>query len=459
MANSTTDYEPGSLVARVLAKVEKKKKKKEGRLPKLTAVIDLLTNQSDQWMDLFAWDSFSLRLILNRPIPGFEHRPGPYPRPFRETPDLLNITYSIQKFGELDVGKDTVYDAVMAVASEASFDPAIEYHNSLKWDGIPRAETWLINIMGAEDTPLNRAIGPKWLIGAVARVREPGCLVKNIIVLESAQDFGKSSALAALAVRKEWFLDHIPDLQNKDALIQTVGKWIIEFAEFDTLGRAANSRVKAFLSTRVDTFRSPYGKTAEDHPRRWTGAATINPSNNGYLSDETGNVRFWTVECAVGWHRSQRVNLDVLETIRDQLWAEANHRYHKEEHWWLDTEPLRDDQKSRSTERVQIDAREQMVRAFLTPKVKWTTPSAVMMACHIPVERQDRATQIAFGSIVAHIGWKKYRWTNGPRGTGSYYFPPEAAIPRIYAANMATTNQSSGEPEPGLESMDPSIPI
>jgi predicted P-loop ATPase len=75
---------------------------------------------------------------------------------------------------------------------------------------------------------------------------------------------------------------------------------IIEFSQFHTRTTYTASKVKSFLSRRIDAYRSPYGRITEDHPRQCITAATINPSAHGYLINDTGNVRFWCVVRAVG---------------------------------------------------------------------------------------------------------------------------------------------------------------
>ena len=59
------------------------------------------------------------------------------------------------------------------------------------------------------------------------------------------------------------------------------------------------------------------------HPQSDTG--------EGYLKDPTGARRFWPAECAA------ETDLEGLKRDRDQLWAEAVHRYKAGMPWWLET--------------------------------------------------------------------------------------------------------------------------
>lgn len=67
-----------------------------------------------------------------------------------------------------------INQAVHRLCIENSFNPVLDYLNGLTWDGKPRLDTWLSTYLGADDDPLNRAMGRKVLIAAVRRVRVPG---------------------------------------------------------------------------------------------------------------------------------------------------------------------------------------------------------------------------------------------------------------------------------------------
>src|SRR5690606_16427791 len=104
------------------------------------------------------------------------------------------------------------------VARERCFHPVRDYLDRLAWDGVARIDTWLATYLGAPDSDYGRAVGPRWLISAVARIYTPGCKADCAIVLEGPQGIGKSSALRALA--GPWFSDRLSELGSKDAAIE-----------------------------------------------------------------------------------------------------------------------------------------------------------------------------------------------------------------------------------------------
>jgi predicted P-loop ATPase len=100
---------------------------------------------------------------------------------------------------DFDAGKDNIADAATELCLENRFDPIVDYLDSLDWDGTPRLDAWLITYLGADDTPINRAIGKLTLVAAVRRARKPGCKFDHILVLEGSEGTMKSTSIVVLA--------------------------------------------------------------------------------------------------------------------------------------------------------------------------------------------------------------------------------------------------------------------
>ena len=211
--------------------------------------------------------------------------------------------------------KEYFWDVVEDTARRNSFHPVCDYLDALQWDGEPRLDTWLTTYGHADDTPYTRAVGALTLLAAVRRVRQPGCKFDEMPVLESEQGKNKSSALAVLAVREDWFTDDLPLNQDTQRIIERMaGRWIVEAAELKGRRKGDVEHLKAFLSRRVDRARLAYGRLPVEVPRQSVIIGTTN--SDRYLRDGTGNRRFWPVK--VG-----QFDLDGLRRDRDQLWAEA----------------------------------------------------------------------------------------------------------------------------------------
>ena len=148
--------------------------------------------------------------------------------------------------------------------------------------------------LGAEDTPLNAAIGRIVLIAAVRRVREPGVKFDTILVLEGEQGVGKSTVIRVLAGSENFSDQDILTLDGKAQMELLEGVWLYELCELEGLSRAETSKVKAFASRSVDHGRPAYARFKETRPRQCVFVGTTN--DDQYLRDMTGNRRFWPVK-------------------------------------------------------------------------------------------------------------------------------------------------------------------
>lgn len=211
-----------------------------------------------------------------------------------------------------------VVEAVTLVAREASFHPVREYLDGLVWDGVDRTSTWLIDYLGAADTPLNRIFAERFLTAAVSRVMRPGCKVDQCLVLHGKQGVGKSLVPRILA-GDDWFSDSDIDLGSKDKYQQLDGTWIYEIAELQSFKGRASTAVKAFITSQSDSYRRPFGRFKATVPRQTVFVGTTN--DDDFLDDPTGSRRFWVV--SVG----EVLDLEGLMAVRDQLWAQACEHY------------------------------------------------------------------------------------------------------------------------------------
>jgi hypothetical protein len=210
-------------------------------------------------------------------------------------------------------------ETIIDIGQRNSYHPVLDYLKSLSWDGVPRIEKWLIDHGDVADTELNRAISRLMLVAAVRRVRHPGCKFDEMLVLvDPTQGTDKSSLLAALCPRREWFSDSVHlGSRDREAIEEMAGRWIIEVSELEGIGKRDVEAVKKFLSKTVDSGRMAYGHFTIDWPRQCVIFGTTNVET--FLRDSTGNRRFWPVVVR------KRFNVAGLIAIRDQLWAEAAH--------------------------------------------------------------------------------------------------------------------------------------
>ncbi len=400
-------------------------KTKEGT-PKaiLANAITMLRFHRD-WEGVLAFNDFSLYTVTKKPTE-WQKSAGAN---WTDYDDSLTANW-LQHFGVL-VNSKVAGEAVQTVAKENRFHPVKDYLKSVTWDGTLRLERWLITYLGAEDTDFIRAIGPRWLVSAVARIFRPGCQVDHTLLLEGPQGIRKSTALRILA-SDEWFADHISELGSKDSRIELHGKWVFEIGELDRVRRGELERVKAFLTARTDHFRVPYGRRAEDVPRSCVFAASTNDQTP--LTDESGNRRFWPVRCGA-------IDTQALTRDRDQLWAEAYKRYQEGSPWWLDTQELNDAARKEQDQRYDVGVWDEVILAWLDdPKQRSETDGAqlpiepfdstrdavtitdlLVHAIGKPVDRCTQADRNQVARCLIHDGWTRKRYGAGDR-RGKWFY-------------------------------------
>lgn len=206
---------------------------------------------------------------------------------------------------------------VTKVARENAFHPPREYLQALPQGEFENlTEEWLIRFAGAEDSLYTRAVSRIVLVAAVRRIRQPGCLFQEMLILETPeQGKSKSRALCALAVNDEWFTDEFSLHADSRKMMETTsGKWIIEAGELRGMSQGDHNALKQYLSRRSDRARLAYGRKPREIRRQFIVIGTTNDLQ--YLKDQSGNRRYWPV-------RVKQFDVEALTEYRDRLWAEA----------------------------------------------------------------------------------------------------------------------------------------
>lgn len=327
---------------------------------------------------MLAYDVFSMKTVAVIPPP-WEFDPQHFVQRGWTPHDDLLVTEHLQRLG-IPIKPQTAAQAVEVVARESSFHPVLDYLGSLVWDRRPRLDRWLTEYIGAEETPYTQSIGRSALIGAVARISNPGCKVDTVPIIEGRQGLGKSSAARILF--DPWFSDDLADLGGKDAAMQTQGAWLIEISELDAMTRSEVSRIKAFVSRATDRFRPPYGVRVIESPRSCVFWGTTNSET--YLKDETGGRRFWPIKAG-------SIDVGGLQQSRDQLWAEAVQLYRAGAAWWIVNPEAQRIADGEQTARYQGDPWDEAIGEYLKTVADVSVAEILRDVLHIEIGRQTQA--------------------------------------------------------------------
>ena len=229
-------------------------------------------------------------------------------------------------------GREALAGALDLVTSMHSFHPVRDWLSGLVWDGRPRLDTMLCTYLGAEDTPLVRAMTRKHFTAAVARVMTPGCKYDHVLTLIGPEGIGKSTQIRTMG--RDWYDDSVTSIDGKEGMDQLRGKWLIEMGELTNYKKSTSEAYKAFLSKQEDVYRPAYARKAEVYPRQCVFFATTNET--AFLKGDTGNRRFWTVDC--GLKPPEMSVWDDLPRESEQIWAEALTRFRQGEPLYLSSE-------------------------------------------------------------------------------------------------------------------------
>lgn len=317
--------------------------------------------------------------------------------------------YTTQRSKGIEFPISTIEEAILIVSSDRIYHPVRDYLSHLRWDKTPRLSKWLYSYCGAPDSPYVEVIGRKTLIAAVARVFSPGIKFDHTLVLEGKQGIGKSTVVKILG--GEWAGDMFLDPKNKDSVDAMRGKWIIELSELDDPRyKRTLPALKAFLTRTKDRVRLAYARNSKDFPRQCVFIGTINPDGVGYLSDTTGNRRFWPVYCA-------EIFMDGLMRDKDQLFAEAVDAYRKGEPLHITSRSILKDAEIEVQQRVEEDPWLEVIGnwdATVSDEVERVTTKYIYeVQLAGSIKNITRSEQIRIGKILRAFGWEKKRDAQG----------------------------------------------
>lgn len=341
------------------------------------------------------------------------------------------------------------------------FNPVIEFIGKAdEWDGTPRLDTLLIDYLGAEDTPLNRAISRKVFVAAVARAINPGCKFDYCLVLQGEQGAGKSTFISVMA--GNWLGSLSLSAGAKEQCETLTASWIVEIPELKGMRQADTDTIKDLISRQSDDYRAAYARKRNNNARHCIFIASTN--DNNFLKDTTGNRRFWVVPIKGNGNPGRWAK--QLTANRAQIWREARYYYEQGEELYLSEElereakaiqndfteaahdPLRDylqqwldiliwpNWESYSPDRrkayyVQYDDTEPITKGS---KLRDTiTICEIRSECPFP--RLDKYTDRQIGAILKSLEWEYiskakriagYKMDSGKNKLSRYYKRPES---------------------------------
>lgn len=207
-------------------------------------------------------------------------------------------------------------DHLNMIAWENPYHPIVAALKHTPWDGVKRLDDF-IHTIKAENQEIADVLIKTWMVSAIAACHsESGFSSHGVLTLLGDQGVGKTSWIKKLdpigcnAVKEAGILDPT----EKDSIIGLSRFWIVELGEVDATFRKADiARLKSFITSDNDTVRLHYARHDTKLVRRTVYIATVNVKS--FLSDPTGNRRWWTINVLSCDYKH---DFDML-----QVWAEV----------------------------------------------------------------------------------------------------------------------------------------
>ena len=319
--------------------------------------------------------------------------------------------------------KQTLDDCLVLIEDENRFNPVEEMLLSQKWDGTDRLNE-LSQILGIDGNETECRYLSKWCHQSVALALnddiEPAG-ADGVLVIQSEQGAGKTLFCATIAIKSDWFAEGISiDLTNKDSVIQATNCWIAELGELDSTLKREQSALKAFLTSKTDTYRQPYARVQTKKPRRTSFCATVNPQE--FLNDETGSRRYWVV-------KPKQIDVERLKALSQewlmQLWVQVYEQFYLKNPQGFRLTAEEREQLQRDNAQYskplpgEIELYDSLEWNYPVSKWNWYRTTTIKQALNLPV------TAAQLGKVLTKLASNDSRiQMKAPKNQKQYLLPP-----------------------------------
>lgn len=317
-----------------------------------------------------------------------------------------SLSWLLSECAKFKMPVDRVPDFVTYLADQNQYNPVAQWITSRPWDGQDHLSQLIATVKAKNEDKDPRVMAMKtafmtrWMISAAAAAFRPnGVSAHGVLVFQGAQYIGKT----------KWFKTLVPDTlgvlkdgmllrpDDRDSVMKCVSNWLVELGEIDATFRKSDvAALKSFLTSDRDVLRRAYARKESAYARRTIFFASVNPKN--YLHDETGNRRYWTIECE---------SLDHDHTVdMQQCWAQVYEQlYLPGESWFLTPEEL-DALNTHNEEFTVIDPIEDLITNSLDWSATisewiWRTPTEALMA--VGKQNPTKADSTKAGMIIRKL--------------------------------------------------------
>lgn len=248
-----------------------------------------------------------------------------------EEEDYIHLAEKLEGSYFSSIEHNTLKRACKLVARENKFDSAIDWANSLTWDGVGRIEHALMNYFGCADTPYARAVGQYLFTALAGRCLEPGCQADMAVVFVGGQGLRKSTTIQELVPTSEAYVYVSFSDSDKELSMRVKGRLLVEIPEMKGMANKEVQHIRDWITRRYEQWRGMHADDISEYRRRFVIVGTAN--GRELLSDPEGNRRWLPIDAGA-------CNPEALARDRDQLWAEGISIWRKSGVRWREAEYL-----------------------------------------------------------------------------------------------------------------------
>jgi predicted P-loop ATPase len=352
---------------------------------------------------------------------------------------------------DIDIPKEEAIEMVLTLAGVNRYCPITEYLRHVEQtysDPNINLDTLASQLLNTSN-PLHAVYLKRHLIGSVARALHPGCKMDTALILQGNQGILKSTFFNIL-YGDGFFDDTMTETGDKDEIMKLHQHWAVEWAEFETtLSRRGYSRLKAFMTTKVDNFRPPYGRTVKSCLRHSVLVGSTNEPE--FLNDPSGDRRFWVIPI-------KQINIELTKSLRDQIWAAAVQAYKKGEPWHLNEQEKQWADEANRPFRVS-DTWEDFISNYIQGKQFVTIAEVLSHGLDLEPAKQDKSSQMRATAILRRWGWAKGKrwamnsWIRGwfapdDRSTDPPFLEVDRLVDRSEKPNEIKVSSYTDPPDP-----------
>ncbi|NEZ61011.1 VapE domain-containing protein [Adonisia turfae] len=364
--------------------------------------------------------------------------------------DLGDFRVRLAVDNNLDVRLDNLGLILKSLAEKNPFHPVKDYLSQCveQHTDTQILQEFAQRYFGCPE-PIYNIFLKRTLIAAVARIFEPGCKVDTALILQGKQGYRKSTFFKLLA-GEDYFDDSLGAI-DKDEKLKLHQTWFAEWAELESVFKRKDiSLTKAFLSSSVDVIRPPYGKQPQRMKRQAIIVGTTNQDE--FLSDSTGNRRFWVIPV------KQPIDVAQLRQERDLIWGAAVALYQAGEQWWL-TAAEEQQAQELAKDYLTTDPWQSRIETYLIEaRLTKVNVTEVLNNCfEIDPSQQTKSHQMRVAECLKRLSWESAQKKHHGKRQRVWVKPDGLAVPEESLCPTSPPNTTSAQPAEHKLDLPPNV--